>query len=408
MRADDPATPHIDPEVPLEKQVQRYRPWYRRERHAAAALVGLSIATIAGSAMLFGWTLSLGRFGDPPDEEAPPLSIAPSADEMPTALLAADEPVGVPDDRVARPIEGSAVGVSAAVDEYGVIAVWTERVVWVSRDDGRTFHQELAAPQPLTAVAVGDSGRVYAARHGGRIDLLTPSGRTSWIAFDADQVLSIDASSAWLAVLGLHADRQGGLSPLLWLSHDHGSSWQRLVVPHHGDTANQVRVSPTGVIHLLTLDSDTDVDGDRVGHYAGHVDGRPFERVAGGELQPFGLDRAGQTWSVAGGATPPANGRPRARLGSVQGRPGGAPHSLASTSWDVHLASSRGRTIAAADGRLLDLDGDRPQVVAARLPGAINALAVDGLGRSLVLVGGSLFRHSARHGWRLLFAIPPP
>jgi hypothetical protein len=400
MRADDPAPRHDDgeseAEAGLERQVERYRPWYRRERHAAAALVGVSVATIAASAVLFGSTLSLGGFAELDDAPTTLTNVelvggTGEADESPTALLAADDPVGVPDERVPRPITGSATGVAAAVDEYGVIAAWTDRIVWVSRDDGRTFRQELAAPQPITAVAVGTQGRVYAARHGGQIQVLTPSGSTGRLAVRAEQVLALDASSAWLAVLALHTDDQGGLAPLLWLSQDGGRSWRGLIVPSHGSAANLVRVGPTGVIDLLALDADTEAGGGQLRHYTGHVDGRPFELAASREdPQPFGLDRMGQTWAVAR--------EPDAATSRL----------VQAASWDVHLASSRDRTIAAADGRLLELDPEGAHIVAERLPGPIHGLAVDGLGRSLVLVGSAVFRHSSRHGWRRLFEIPPP
>ncbi|HWM84429.1 MAG TPA: hypothetical protein VNO33_01300, partial [Kofleriaceae bacterium] len=312
-------------------------------------------------------------------------------------------------------------GVAAAADRYGVIALWTDRVLWVSRDDGRSFHQELAAPEPITAAAVGPDGRVYAARHGGRLGVLSPDGVTRWLDISADQLLAIDAgiempapaespgvaptaapapAAPWLAVLGLHADSADGLTPILWLSGDHGRSWRRLIAPHHGDASNQIRVGPTGVIDLVTVDGDSSAAAGasgRLRHYTGHVDGRPFAlRFASDEPPPLALGHDGHGWRLEW------DGR-RMRLID------GSSHlPLAVRNWDVRVAASREHTYSVADGRLVELGAGRPRPVTHSVPGAIDALAVDGLGRALALVGDTAVRYSKRHGWRRLFEIPPP
>jgi hypothetical protein len=411
----EPATDQdaAPPETPLQKQVDPYRPWYRREDRLAVRLVAISLAVIAASAGLFAWRVSSWTWKL--DDEPPPAATAPAVepmagplDDIPpageiTALLATDDPIGQPVDRLA-PREGAPAlrGVAAAADRYGVIAVWSDRVVWVSRDDGRSFHQELAAPEPLSAVAVGRDGRVYAARMGGKLGELTPDALTRWHRIGSDQILAIDAGSPWLAVLGLHADRADGLSPVLWLSDDDGRSWRRLVPPHHGDADNQIRVNPDGVIDLLTADGGVGEAG-RLRHYAGHVDGRPFElRFAGDDPQPFGLGHDGRSWQLAG------EGR-RMRL-SVAGRPAASTSGrpLAVRNWDLRVAASRERTMTVADGRLVEIGSIRPRILAENVPGAVDALAVDGLGRSVAVVGGAAVRHSTRHEWRLLFEIPHP
>jgi hypothetical protein len=293
--------------------------------------------------------------------------------------------------------------VAASADQYGVIAAWTDRAVWVSRDDGRRFVQELAAPQPLTAVAVGADGRVLAARHGGRLGELTPGGATRWHDLGFAQILAVDAASSWIAVLGLHDDAAGGLAPMLSIA-ERGASWRRLVVPHHGSVANQVRVSQGGVVDLLTLNPDDDsataddpgAVAGRMRHYRGHVDGRPFRLVATGDGSgPFGLGHDGQSWHLEGARTMSLAGTARLRGARLPLR-----------GWNVLLAASSARTYAIADGEVSSLGKTAPRRVAARVPGHLDTLAVDGLGRALATAGDAVLRHSARQGWRRLLELP--
>ncbi len=425
-----PPTSQTDATEPaLHKQVERYRPWYRRERRAAAGLVAISLGTIGASAGLFAWTASSGS---PPvrlaRDVAPPTlapdpgaAVADEEVEAATALLAADDAIGEAVDRVPIADGAPAVrGVATAADGYSVIALWTDRVVWVSRDDGRSFRQELAAPEPLTAVAVGPDGRVYAARHGGRLGLLSPAGHTRWLDVDCDQVLAIAtappapgetasaATAPWLAVLGLHADSHTGAAAILWLSDDHGHTWRNLIAPHHGDVSNRLRVSPDGVIDLLTEDSDNSDSGEngaaRLRHHRGHVDGRPFALAFAGDAPaPLGMGHDGLSWRLESKA-----GRMRlAAAGRAEGRADGPGTSAPVRNWDVRLAAGGVRTLAVADGHLLELGQGRPRVVTRRVPGRVDTLAVDGIGRAVATVGGSALRYSRRHGWRRLFEIPP-
>jgi hypothetical protein len=398
---------HTDePEAQISRQVEPYR---RRRRAAIGAMV-CGPVVVGASAWLF--------FGQPSTAERAAASVF-ADDEEPSARLAADDPIGAALTRIADDGGAAALrGVSAAADAYGVLALWTDRVVWVSRDDGRSLHQELAGPEPLTAVAVGPEGRVYAARHGGRLGVLSPAARTHWLDIGCEQVLAIDAApgarprgdaasvaragaqAPWLAVLGLHRDRDAGLTPMLWLSSDHGRSWRRLLAPHHGDAANRVQVRPDGVIHLVTEDTDTSdaaEPGGRLRHYIGHVDGRPFELALAADDPPMAVGHDGHSWRMAW------KGR-RMMISGAEDTAG----ALSVRNWDVRLAASRERTLAVADGRLVQLGGDGSRVLSRELPGELDALAVDGLGRALAAVGGSAVRYSERHGWRRLFEIRAP
>ena len=437
-----PGSDEAGPVLPaLHKQVERYRPWYRRERRAAAALIVISMGTIGASAGLFAWSAGSrpARHAAEPSLDLDAIEKDPIpgrlATELSTARLAADDPIGEPIDHVAAADGAPAVrGLVAAADGYGVIAMWTDRVVWVSRDDGRSFRQELAAPGPVSAVAVGRDGRVYAARHG-RIGMLSPAGHTRWHDLDGGQVLAIaaappreidpaaPAAPGWLAVLALHDDQAAGAAPLLWLSDDDGETWRSLIAPHHGDAANRMWVSPDGVIDLLTEDTDGTVGSDADGaedlfgagswryrHYRARAEDYPLALLFAGDAPaPFAMGHDGLRWRLAwdGDQLQLAADQPTPAVGPIVGRERAAAAVVPVRNWDVRVAAGRQRTLAVTDGRLLELGRGAPRVVTLQVPGRVDMLAVDGIGRAVATVGGSALRYSPRHGWRRLFEIPP-
>jgi hypothetical protein len=381
-----PSSTHLNPPS-LEREVEPAKPWIRRG-HNQLAIVALCVAIIAASGTIVWFHVAriwLVSAPDPAIADAPPLAIL----EVPTAALASDDPVGDAVTRDIPPDPEGWRGLAASPDRYGVVALWSERTLWVSRDDGRTFRQELAAPEPLGAVAVGADARVYAARHGGRFGVLGPSGQTQWLRLDYDQALAIAHGGGWTILLTMSADRLAGLVPILWATADSGATWRRLVAPAAGDLDNRVRIAADGSIDLLVR-----ATGDlspRIRLYRGHVDGRPFTAVLDTEdPQPFGLGHDGSTarlvWSDSD-----------ARL---------EPYHLAVSDWDVLVGAGPDRTLAVADGRLLALNGDRAEPLNDHVPGHPGALTTDGIGRSLAVIGRVAVRHSPSHGWRRLFELP--
>lgn len=389
---DDRSLPraHLDP-PPLEREVQAPLPWIRRRR-AQLAIVAGSLAVIAASGGLVWWQVADLRGAARPDP-SPPAAEPPSdpvAAEHPTAALAADDPIGAP---VAGDIADDADGwrgLAVSTDQFGVLTLWSEHTLWVSRDDGRSFRQELAAPEAIGAVTVGDDGRIYLARQAGRFGLLTPAGQTRWSRLDYDQALALAHGGTWTVLLTMSPDRQVGLVPILWATPDHGASWRRLVAPAAGDLDNRLRVAADGSIDLLVRTT-----GDlapRIRHYRGHVDGRPFAALLDSEdPQPFGLGHDGATARLV---------VERADHAILE------PYGIDVASWDLVLGAGPDRTLAVVDRRLLALSGGRAAPLSARVPGPIRALAGDGIGRTVAIIGRFAVRHSATHGWRRLFERP--
>ena len=384
-----PSSAHLNPPA-LEREVEPAKPWLRRGRNQLV-IVAACLAVIAASAGLVWWKVSrLTVALEIPIQRDATMS-EPLEEELPTAALASDAAIGAP---VTGDIEDDPAGwrgVAASSDRFGVVALWSERELWVSRDDGITFRQQLAAAEPIGAAAVGVDGRVYLARHGGRLGMLTPSGRTVWARLDYDQALALGHGGVWTVLLVLSADRQDGLSPLLWISPDHGATWRRLVAPAAGDLDNALRVTADGTIDLLVR-----VTGDlapRVRHYRGHVDGRPFAGVADTEdPHPFGLGHDGRmprlTWTSDEVHLEPSH--------------------LRVHDWDVVLGAGPDRTVAVADGRLWNLNDSHPTALSNQVPGRVRALTADGIGRSLAIIGRVGLRYSGRHGWRRLFELADP
>jgi hypothetical protein len=365
-------------EAPLERQVEPAPAWYRRARWQIA-IVAASVALIAASGVVWWQTTRVVVI------HAGPPAVA-ADDETPTASLASDDPIGPPVSGEVADRPASWLGVAASPDEFGVVAVWGERILWVSRDDGRTFRQELAAPEAIGGVAVGDDGRVAVARHGGRFGVLTPGGTTRWLRLDYDQALALAQGGPFTALLALATDRADGFAPTLLVTADQGRSWRRLVPPEAGDLDNALRISADGDIDLAVR--STADPSPRIRHYRGHIDGRRFDRTFDGEdPEPFGLGPDGR-------ALPISWDDDSLRL---DGRP--------VRDWNVVLGPAPGRALAVVDRRLVRFEGTGLAAVSERVPGRIRALAGDGIERSLAVIGDTLVRHSGRHGWRLLYQL---
>jgi len=394
-----PPPAHLVP-PPLEREVEPAKPWLRRGR-TQLAIVAASLALIAASGGVV-WLRIADR--SPLTSEPGPAAdtSAPATDETPTAAVASDDPIGDPvtDDVEDQP--GGWLGVAAAADRFGVVAAWTDHTLWVSRDDGRTFRQELAAPEPIGAATVATDARVYVARHGGRFGILTPAGHTRWLRLDYEQALAIGHGGGWTVLLAMSQDRHAGLVPILWATEDAGTSWRRLVAPAAGDLDNQLKIGSNGTIDLLVR--ATDELGPRVRHYHGHVDGRPFAvELDAEDPQPFGLGHDGSAARLVWATRESTSATLVWDPGTASRGPSTG---LAVTDWDVPVGAARDWSLAVADGRLLAFTGTHVQTLSAHVPGRVRGLTGDGIGRSLAIAGRLILRHSDGHGWRRLLEVP--
>jgi hypothetical protein len=375
----------------LTREVQPVRSWRQRVPWRAIAL-GLcwmvSLAGVVGTLVWFAMPWG-GR-----EDVAAAVPAAAVPDEVPDAVRASDEPIGEPVGELVPGAGDGWRGVAVAPDWYGVIALWTEREVWLSRDDGRTFAQVLAAPEPVAAAAVGGEARVWVARHGGRIGALSPGGRATWTDLGYDQALALAVSGARIALLALHRDRDAGLAPLLWTSEDHGHSWNAVVAPAHGDRGNLLRIAPDGAVDLLVRRTSEVCDAAaHIEHYRGNaVTGRFLRIDAREEPQPFALSHDGRALALAWG----------------EERSVVTPLGIEVHDWDLVAGSGPDRTLLVADGRLLELDAvNQIRAATQPLPGRPDALAGDALERTAAIIGRHAVRHSPVHGWRRLMAAPP-
>ncbi|HUS64740.1 MAG TPA: hypothetical protein VMZ28_09375 [Kofleriaceae bacterium] len=378
---------------PLQREVLPVRRWLRRVPWRGIGLAACGLCALGVSAGVVVWLALPGEV--PPGaarapEESPPVA----AIELPDATRASDDPIGAPVATVEREEDdgGGWRGVAAAPDQYGVLALWTEREVWLSRDDGRSFAPVLGGPEPVGAVAVGQDARVWVARHGGRVGALSPGGHASWSELGYEQALALAAQGARVALLALHRDRDAGLAPLLWISEDHGRSWNAVAVPAHGDRGNLLRLGDGGGIDLLVRRTSEACDAAaHIEHYRGRAEAGFLRVGAREEPQPFALGLGGDEVALAWRGD----------------RTVVAPFELEVDDWDVTVGTGPARTLVAADGRLVELDA-AGQVRAAwhPLPGRPDGLAGDALERTTAIIGRRAVRHSSVHGWRLLFEAP--
>src|SRR5437870_3293172 len=56
------------------------------------------------------------------------------------------------------------IGLAAARVSSGILAVWSQRHAWLSRDDGRSFAAVLEGKATISAAVVGAEGDFYVAR----------------------------------------------------------------------------------------------------------------------------------------------------------------------------------------------------------------------------------------------------
>lgn len=347
----------------------------------------------------------------------------------PPAVASGDRPVGTAS--VEPAADGSddgesLVGAAVSAGRHGVLAVWTERSVSYSTDDGASFDDVLFGPGSVRSVAVDCHGRVYALRTSGgeaeadeegakatpRAPARTMLGvragsREAWrtidfFADDGDRGPRLAAEAGVVALAGAVAgdDTDG----LLAVSRDGGATWRfdPLEVGGSWEGLVAVAVDPRGMVRVLSRWGDCDAEHSTLTRFdpasgaSSKTDLEPYFRspaaIEGAGGWVYGVDAPCAGVCGWAGEGPAAEFQPP----RADWRPSGDAED------EVTLVSD-GRTVyALAGGELARLRHGRARRVAAGVA-MERALAADGEGRILgVSAAGGLVRWSSRHGLRHL------
>jgi hypothetical protein len=149
-----------------------------------------------------------------------------------------------------------------------VLAVWSERDVLASWNDGASFEPIVPSSSKLVGVDVGDDGTIFVIREDFTLVILHPDGRTitRTLAFRGRPL----ARGRWLVIAG------GSPS----ISDDEGASWRQLEWQHGGDL--RVLSDGTIVAHADVTGEvcgDKGCDGPTELDLESHLDGRPWTQA---------------------------------------------------------------------------------------------------------------------------------
>ena len=320
---------------------------------------------------------------------------SPSSERIP----ASDDALGTAWHRgAALTADSSWLGVAASPGPYGVLATWSERELYISRDDGVNFRQVLGGPGAIGGATIDASGALYLVRDQRRLGIETETGAVLWRSLPfAGDTLALTSGGGFLGWLGLAHDTGRSSSVVLAVSADRGQTWRTQTVAEHIDRA-LMHIEEDGTIQLLTLVEHASAPTMR--RLRGHADGRSLQALPWPTdfADAWGLGHGGWAYAIASEcATDISDVCAMGPEMSDRLAPTGL-----KTSWDLLMHTSGEHTLAVSGERLLRADGDRMAVVASDIPAGISALATDGIGRALVTVGPQLVRWSPRHGWRVL------
>ncbi len=316
----------------------------------------------------------------------------------PARDLAIGEPLAAGKTLTSDP--GVWIGTAASPGPYGVLAVWSSSHLFVSRDDGVGFRQVLGGPGSIGGATIDESGRLFMIRDRRRLGIENTDGSTQWLSLPfSGETLALQSSGGWLGWLALAHDTDSDSAVVLALSSDGGATWRRQSVAEHATHA-LMRIEPGGVIHLLLRVEDS-ID-QKMWRLRAHVDGRPMESMPWPSqyADAWGLARGGWAYAIASECATDSNDicamgpDPADRIVNTEIK----------TTWNLIMESNSSTTLAASGSSLLRFDGARITRVTDDVPPEVTSFAVDGIDRSLAVVGQHLLRFSPEHGWRIIFS----
>jgi hypothetical protein len=370
------------------------------ERRQLSAVLGVALGCMAVMVVLPAFIIA--ALGRPRPVVSMPSLPAP-ADQarlpLPGLVAAADLPTGTPLAPGARLVgEGEAWrGVTVSAGLHPVVAVWSRSRLFVSRDDGKKFHQVLGGPGEIGGAAIDAHGRLFMVRDRQRLGVQGLDRDAEWRSLPfAGETLQVAAGGAWLGWLALTDDSRRDAQVVLALTADGGATWRTQSIADHA-TGALMRIEDEGTIHLLLVREDA-VD-PTMRRLRGHVDGRPMQEVPwpSNYAEAWGLGHGGFAYAIASECASEGNDICAMELH------GEVASTRTTTAWSLQMGTNGVTTLAASGPDLVRFDGRVAMVVDRSAPAEITAFAVDGLGRGVGVAGQHLVRWSPRHGWRVLF-----
>lgn len=184
------------------------------------------------------------------------------------------------------------VGIAAAA-EAPVLAVWSERRVFVRRGERGVFREAGKGPGQVLAVALSEAGDLFVAREGRRLIVERRDGTRFSARLPGPATSHLLAAGGRLVWLGHRPhppdSGNGETTPLLGVSSDDGKRFNVRVVTRYPEFYfRQARLSPDGRLALAVEEGDC-----RSRYYTmrGHADGGGWRDGPDGNVVP--LDKYG-------------------------------------------------------------------------------------------------------------------
>lgn len=277
-------------------------------------------------------------------------------------------------------------GVATSRARAGVIALWSDTQVAVSRDDGRTFRRLKAAFEHVNDVVVGASGTVFVL-DGTTISIERSGGHVRRVP-----VPHADPDYAERARLAVGGGYLAHTSPAgLVLTRDYGATWQAKALPSYADVV-ELTIEEDGV-----LDAKLSVHNCHSGDYdlffRGSLGG-PWAEIA------YSVAWLGHTLGYD-----PSYEEDVIRVRRVE--PSGLGPVIYESSpdtefWPATVVHNGRKDYALFSGQLYRLAQEKAELLPGDVPDDLALLAVDSCDRLLGLRNERLVRWSASTGWRQL------
>lgn len=317
-------------------------------------------------------------------------------------------------------------GVAASATRHGVLAVWTERAIFVSRDDGRTFARTLDGPGAVNRVQVDCHGRVIALR--GRNMLGIDDGDTQrHRALPFGQLVHEPESThryeppVTMAAGGRYIGWVGNLvldqHLHLAITDDLGATWSFIELGQYELNEHDLAIATNGRMRLYLTQGER--CGEEAFAYRGDarrgtleaIEGRGYAFVREGEMldgYTYSTDAHCDTGSSGASVCVLPPGLKSAPSESEDGDTDWTNWAILTGNlpiedvWTWQLASNGRTHLATLDGSLYRLRKTRAKALTRDVPDEFQLADVDSSKRPIGIHRGHVIRWSKRYGWRVL------